>query len=188
MREEILEKLRQERAKIVGSIQKENARIARLEELSNDPKVKEFMKLSKLKSRKKLDNVLIDEDKIVETLMKKYYPDEMPIEETNQVYVCLGKKYMAYRGEWDFPTLDCDGGIHKSRPYALYTNIECDHDFHIVALSDCEKFEQTHQVIFAGPYDYYDRIQKDFVLTAVKTDQASALTKVKSKYVEKRGE
>ena len=181
MDEDLLVKLRDEKKEIILSIKSENNRMKRLRQLLRNPKVREFLELSKIKFNVNLSNTKVDEDEIIKYLQLKYR-DEVLEKGTNNIYMCIGKNLPGLKnsnGEYHLDSyymMSTPGSI----PCAYYRNIESSLDSYIIPMSECEEFEKNHEVLI-GSFSGYAESYQDFWKTSINESQETALKKVRSK-------
>ena len=177
MKEEILVSIRKERDLLIRAIEKENKRKKRLKELLNEPQVKEFLKLSNQTFNEDLSISVPIKSKIVGELIKDHKEFELEPEETNQIYLCRGKNYLA-RLDNGLYRLDFIGKPDSIR-CGWYCNIESEIDNYLIPIEECDEFERNHTVIF---HVDFDRVQSEFITCAVNDSQENAVKKVLNKY------
>ena len=177
MKEDILDKIRNERDTIIKSLQEGNERKRRLKELLNESLIKEFMKLSGLTFDEDLGMPVPSKNKIVNQIIEEYKEFEFDPEDTNRIYLCTGKNYrgMLVDGIYQLDII----GKPESVKCGWYCNIESEIDNYLIPIEECDEFEKNHTVIF---HHDYEKIQSEFITCAVNDSQENAVKILLRKY------
>ena len=168
MREELLDVIRNSYVNMKKRQKKNQEVIDRVKCLEKNEFVREYLDL-KLKIDKVYSSEMSD-DEVIDVSIQGI---SSYVDNTNEIYVCLGEYYLSY----------------KKEKYKRYMNIENENDFYLIAYDECEEFEKNHHVILL---DYvgndifdilnkYREIQMDFFKTAIKENQEKACRKVLTK-------
>lgn len=182
MREEILRKLKDRLKQEKIKNENHNLKVEKIKELENDPKVREYLNLTESK-HSSLKPIELTDERIVSSFYRSYL-SEIKENETNGIYVYVGT--YSYSKEANI-VHDSDERVNYSDPnanYRIYFDIEqlCSQN---IPISECEQFEKNHIVINPKTYlkeqEYY-KIQKQFFIKAVMTNQEAAKKLVLGKY------
>lgn len=183
MKEELLQKMKEELNEKKQEIELHNEKIKKLKELLKEPKVKEYIKLMdqeipSLKQIKKTD------EEIISTLYSKY-AYRIKEDETNKIFVYLGTyKYSElYDIHHSIPDISVSYDS-KEADYRKYQDIE-DNFAKIIPIKQCEIFEKENIIINPNTRyktkAYYE-IRQEFFTRAIKKDQESAKKLILRKY------
>ena len=178
MTEELLRKIKEEAKKELAGLEQYNAYAKLRNQLAIVEKVKESFGLPFTRNmylpEKTEESVIID-------AYKKYIRC-IENQDTNHIYIYMGTyiKIGLTLVEWEdgeLPEIEVDYGDYRAT-HRYYGNLECLHQ-EAVKIEDCEDFEKKHTVIYT---DNYTDLLKDFIITAIKEDQETAVSKVLKKY------
>ncbi len=176
MKEDLLDEIRNERDKIIKSLQESNERKRRLKELLNESLIKEFMKLSGLTFDEDLGMSVPSKNKIVSQIIEEYKEFELDPEDTNQIYLCRGKNYPGMLMDEIYHLVIGKPGSVKC---GWYCNIESEIDNYLIPIEECDEFEKNHTVIF---HHDFEKIQSEFITCAVNDSQENAVKMLLRKY------
>lgn len=182
MKEELLLEMKAEAERMKERYRQHNENVKRIRQLEKDPAVKEYLQLMETFNcepqyiKKSLDEI------IASNYSKHLYHIKQG--DTNGIYVFLGT--YRYNREIDIVHGSTDYRVADNDPkadYRLYHDLE--HHFpEQVVISRCEQFERDHIVIMPNTLsdsEYY-KIQREFFVKAVKTDQEKAKKMILRKY------
>lgn len=181
MKEQILLQMKKEVEQIRRKINFHNDLIKRKKELEKDPKIKEYLELTKT-----LEDDFFKEDAHIrktqrELITSVYRKHLFEIKETNQIYVYIGTFCRSTSmQEEDIRVKYSD----QEADYRIYWNIEQPYAENIPIMK-CEKFEEEHIILNSESYfreSLYYKIQREFFEFAVKQNQEVAKKKILEKY------
>ena len=163
MEEEIINKIKKEYNKRKVAKERSLKIISRKQELENDPKVQEYLKLNNMIINSKCEQkIKQSNDEIIESIFNKY---KYSIRETNNIYVYLGTFVVS--NEYDIVHRPSDIRVSYDDPKAqfrIYINLENNIE-EIIKINDCDKFEEENNIIFPITYNkrnYHYELQKEF--------------------------
>lgn len=183
MKEELLKQLKKELENEKLKNENHNKKVKRIKELLKEPSVKEYIKLTNIVDQN-LKNIKLTDEEIISSFYSKYL-HKIKKEETNGIYVYLGtyennNEVDIVHGSNDF-RVDYNS---SNADYRIYKNIESPYG-EIIPIRLCEEFEKNNIIIYPKTYfkeqEYY-KIQKDFFVKAVKTNQETAKKMILKKY------
>ena len=158
MREEKLDEIKEQIKKLKNARRKYIGRKKRIEKLSEDPKVKEYIKLKEQQEKaekiiKDMDDKVskCETDKIIINYVFKKGIEKMPIEETNGVYLYQGVRPMGDRIYHKYQNFEKERAIFVLEE----NNEEFKKNNIIIGLLNNEENPQTEQVL-------YNYMQNDF--------------------------
>lgn len=167
MREEKLEEIRNQIKKLKNSRKKYIGRKKRMEKLSSDPKVQEYIRLQQAQQNtdkfvKSLDSNIKDitAQKEIRKHVFQQAIDKMPAEETNDIYVYQGKRKM------------------DSRLFVKYHNLEKQRSIFIPE-EKSDRFESEHTVILPPAFNVpieeeekiFNELQNEFFEIALESQE-----------------
>ena len=152
--------------------------------LENNVKVKRYLEITNLLENNKENNSSLNYDNLIERSI-----NSIPVSNTNNIYVYIGT--YRYNDEIDIIHGSKDDRVaffDKKADYRVYRNIESlsyQDDYSInVPVSQCEKFEREHNVIYPKTClngEYYYKVRREFFKTAILEGQEKAIEKVLTK-------
>lgn len=183
MKEELLKLLKEELQNIKKENEDHNKIVKRIKELRKEPKVKEYIELMNLVDEDLKQRNLSDID-IIASFYHRHL-NKIKEEDTNDIYVYLGT--YEYNYEVDIVHGSNDFRVDYNSPkanYRIYKNIEYPY-IESVPICRCEEFEKNHIIIKPKSHfknkEYY-KIQEEFFVKAVKTNQEKAKQMILKKY------
>ena len=170
MREDVLISIKRDFENLQNQQKKFEEIWNRIEELENREDVVEYLKLKSLVSNVKTGRRFLNSDEMLEI---SFRGNMMHMDETNEIYVCLGIFCL---------TRNINCGKSKEI-YKRYVNVENQFDSVLIPISDAFDFEREHLVVFPkkNGYDGYHEVQMDFIKTSVCEGQGNACKKILSK-------
>ena len=183
MKEDLLIKIRDELEKQKEKNNQHNQKIKRINELMNEPNVKEYIKLLN-EVNNNFQKIQITDKEIIKSIYR-HYLHEIKHNETNGIYVYIGTYQHSLEKDIIHGSSDFKVGYNcPSADYRVYWNIEQSYPENI-PIKMCEQFEKTHIIINTNAYfkeqEYYV-IQQDFFTDSIKTNQEIAKKKILRKY------
>lgn len=183
MKEEILRQMKDRLKQEKVRNETHNLKVKKIKELEQDPRVKEYLKLIEM-NPSSLKLIDCSDEEIINSIYRKYLP-EIKENETNGIFVYIGT--YRYSHELDLIHGSTDDRVDYNDPkanYRIYFDIEQLFS-NTISITDCEQFEKEHIVIYPQTYlkekEYY-KIQKQFFIKAVLTNQESAKKLILGKY------
>lgn len=183
MKEELLILLKEELKKQKLEKEEQNKKVRRIKELLKEPNVREYVELINSIDGKIKQNTLSDEEMIL--LIYRRYFHKIEEKDTNNIYVYLGTYAHSYEtdiihGSNDFRVnYDSPGAAYRS-----YINLEQLYE-ECIPIKYCDGFEKDHIILnpkSALTQTQYYKIQEEFFVKAVKTNQESAKKMILKKY------
>ena len=178
MREDILNKLKIELNEIKKYNQINNEIIKKIKNLEYNPLIKEYLKLINKNINNEEINNEKDED-IIKRIYKKYlfYINK---DETNKIFVYLGtyRYFDCYIKE---QRVDYN---YKRADYRIYCDIEQLNHLYLPIIN-CYEFESNNIIIGTDTFfkeREFSKIQLEFFIESVKTNQESAKNKILNNY------
>lgn len=179
MQNEVVDKMKEEFEKRKKSKERCQKMVVRVNELREEPLVKEYLKLISLLDNIDSEVVLNwDDDDMVNKAFCMYKRD---IIETNGIYVCMG----TFQGsiETDIEHGASDYRLSKNdsnAEYRIYRNLETEDDIR-KKIEDCKKFEEENTVIYPktlfAEKAFYE-LQSEFISDVVRGNQEVAVAKI----------
>lgn len=178
MTDELLLKIKGESSDGISKLADYNARARLLNEIA---KQEEFKRSIGLPFKPGLEMPEYTENDVIMKAYEKYIPD-IKDEDTNDIYVYVGTfKYLQptfEQIEAGYPLQEEVDRDDQTADFRCYAKIEGRFSYNI-NIDEADEFERTHTVLFA---DNVYEVEKEFITTAVKTDQEKAASLVLSKY------
>lgn len=135
---------------------KHNAKVKKLKELLNEPKVLEFIALKGIRLSK--DELTEWNEDYLMTLLMSNYSNAETVVNNSEVYFCNGK---------------VEDGMKS------YINLEDREDCRVIRLSKCDEFESKHKVVYGTNYD---ETRRSLIASIIKNGQEESVEEpVKSK-------
>lgn len=161
--------------------------MVRIEELKENEFVKEYLGLlNKLHKVNYKDILNWTDDMMLDAAICRNIRN---IEETNDIYVCLGTFILT--DIYDIEHGPRDSRVNRNDPsaeYRIYQDLECDESIRI-PIKLCEEFEKNHRIIYPDVYNtwgFYYKMQREFIEEAIATNQETACTKILSRFSGKK--
>lgn len=183
---------------LLGGIEAKKEELAkkkeRLEELNEDPTIKEYFRLlndDKVKEYFSILEELNDDCNYVndeEALRKIYNSIHKDITETNEIYVCLGRSYPGY---YDMGKIWIASDVPEDRKILVtyYKNLEKNTDGLFIEDRFSEEFEKTHTVLPITIHEAnstyeskYGKLSLEFLRDIIELGNEKAKEKLFSKY------
>ncbi len=166
MKEELLERIREQYHRLERIREEDKKRWERIKELETKEIIKEYLSLTNMEGKSNFRRRYLTNDEMLEISLRG---NMGYIDETNKIYVCLGKVKLSNN--------------LKNNEYKRYMNIEKTSDSILIPLEKCEEFEKNNQVVFPEKIgiNNYNEIQIEFIKTAVYEGQDKACKKILTK-------
>ncbi len=184
MKEETLNEIRREVKELKRKNEEINRKSRRIQELEQDIKVREYLRLRGVKEIRIKEHLETDEDTLV---TKVYYKHLRNINEndTNKIYAYLGTYKSSYETDIEHGSSDIRVDyLDPKAEYRIFQDLEQDTQI-TIPISKCIEFESTHKIIYLKGYrlwgKYYN-IQKEFFTVSVKSNQEKASELILRKY------
>ena len=174
MREDLLERIRQEAYEEYLELKNYNRKVFRLNQLLSSDEMKEYFELTQEKP-KKLKYVEINIEEIIYSLFEKYSED-IKSDETNDIYVYRGT--YRYVKPFDYNQNSIVPRNSLDAEYSIYSNLE-KYDLKYVSIENREEFEKNHNIVFG---ESYFNVRREFALMSVNESQEKAVNHILKKY------
>ena len=163
MREEILNSIKRDYQSLKEKQKEDNQIMARYLELEKNDLVQEYLQL---KSRVQVSKYKLSDDDLLDI---SYRGNSFYVDQTNEIYVCLGEVLMSGKDV-----------------YKRYVNLEDERDSVLVADYEADLFEVNHKIVYLNDDNVscskkFHDVQLDFLRTSIDYDQEKAISKVLKK-------
>ncbi len=184
MKEETLNEIRREVKELKRKNEEINRKNRRIQELEQDAKVREYLRLREIKSMRIKEYLETDIESLVEKVYYRYTRC-INVTDTNNIYVYLGTYKSSYDTDIEHGSNDIRVDYNDtSAEYRMFQDIELDSQI-IIPISKCKDFESLHKIVYIKGYRLWARyysIQKEFFTEAVKSSQEKACERILRKY------
>ena len=177
MKEELLNKIRDEVESVKNENRKINDKYTRLKELENNPLVREYLFLLSEYNKGRIKYINEKDNKIIDNIYIKYLK-QIDEDSSNKIYVYMGTYVKSNSSDRRVSRYS------KDADYSIYRNLEFINDL-IISIDKCDEFEKDNIVLFPKTtfreLEYGD-MQKSFYYEAIENGQESAKKKLSKKY------
>lgn len=177
MKEELLNKIRDEVESVKNENRKINDKYTRLKELENNPLVREYLFLLSEYNKGKIKYINEQDNKIIDNIYIKYLK-QIDEDSSNKIYVYMGTYVKSNSSDRRVSRYS------KDADYSIYRNLELIDDI-VIPIEECDYFEKENLVIYPQTnfreLEYGD-IQRNFFYESVVNGQDSAKKKILKKY------
>lgn len=183
MNKEIIELIKKEYQKRIDDKKRLENMMIRKQELEQDLKVQEYLKLNQLIKESGCEQKIQEkDDKIIESIFYKY---QNQIKETNNIYIYLGTFKLS--DEYDIVHGPSDERVNyddSKAQYRIYINLENGMEKEI-KIDKCEQFERENKIIFPNTSisnrRFYYELQKEFINDIIIDGQDRAVERILKK-------